>query len=459
MRTTRQLLECRAARVLALASTALLPIATIASCTSTSVTLAIEDATEDASIPDTSTEAAEPTADDAGVDAPPITIQDAATSDARPPPIQCVEPPCATSLVIGNGSDGFCALLDDGTVACWGAANSLSTEVPKPERVPGLTNIVHIARTCALDNDGKVWCWGTGPFLRSTLRAYTTVSASAPVQLAVPAATRLDVEYTALNSSRNAPAAVGCALTADGVVCWGTNGEGQIRPRVLNESVTKPNGVTLVPMPEGGAPIEDIFVGLAAFALRTDGTLLSWGANPPLGRVSSLFPDSHPEPVDLAGVTYVDVAGAHACVVAQGSVYCWGAILPAAAQGAPLTHALPERVDLPELAVSVGTTAGDYGSRGAASARACAVAISGNVYCWGSNASGQAGDGTYDYAATPVKVKGLPGPASVVRTGVYTTCALLTTGKVYCWGDNPNGELGNGTIQDPSLVPVQVLLP
>lgn len=458
MRTTRRLFECRPARVLALASIALLPLVTVASCTNTSVTLTPEGAsTEDASTPDTSTEAAEPTVDDAGADAPPTTIQDAATSDARPPAIQCVEPPCATSLAIGSGSDGFVALLDDGTVACWGAS-SVSSDVPKPERVPGLTNIVHVARTCALDNEGKIWCWGTGPFLRSTVRGYTTVSASAPVQIAVPAATRMDVEYT-LNSSRDAPAAVGCAVTADGVVCWGTNGEGQIRPRVLGESMTKPNGVTLVPMPDGGAPIEDIFVGNAAFVLRTDGTLLSWGANPPLGRVSSVFPDSLPDQVDLAGVTYVDVAGAHACVVAQGSVYCWGATMQTAAQGVPLVNALPRRVDLPELAVSVGTTAGDYGDRGASSARACAVAISGNVYCWGANASGQAGDGTYDYALTPVKVKGLPGPASVVRTSTYTTCALLTTGKVYCWGDNPNGELGNGTIQDPSLAPVQALLP
>jgi len=87
------------------------------------------------------------------------------------------------------------------------------------------------------------------------------------------------------------------------------------------------------------------------------------------------------------------------------------------------------------------------------------VGASGSVYCWGNNASGQAGDGTKEYAFEAVKVEGLPEPAAEVKTTADTTCALLTNGKVFCWGANYYGQLGNGEIKVRSLVPQEVVLP
>ena len=81
------------------------------------------------------------------------------------------------------------------------------------------------------------------------------------------------------------------------------------------------------------------------------------------------------------------------------------------------------------------------------------------MYCCGYNDGGQAGAGTKEPATYPVKVKGLPGPAAQVRTTPEATCVLLTIGKVYCWGTNFYGQLGNGNIREPSLSPHEVVLP
>lgn len=91
--------------------------------------------------------------------------------------------------------------------------------------------------------------------------------------------------------------------------------------------------------------------------------------------------------------------------------------------------------------------------------RACAVGVSGAVYCWGVNGSGQAGDGTLSYAHAPVEVVGLPEPAARVATTPKATCALLTSGAIRCWGDGFHGQLGRGRLGPPSVVPEEVLLP
>lgn len=457
MRCTTRLLERSRLGVLAVAI-GLMAAAALASCSSSSDEVESEDPADAAAADGSSL--SEAAVVETGPPGP-----DAALFDGGPLPIDCAAPSCAVALVTTRGAsasdpaEGFCALLRDGTVACWGAgkagqlgraADAGLADSARAERVSGLGGVVSLDHTCAVDGTGAVFCWGTGPFLRSPTEATSTEPL--PVKLEIPSATRVAIGDVA-----------GCALVDGGVVCWGSNRHGQIAPfdSAPSSAVLSARAVAV----PGGPPLRDVVVGNASFALRTDGKVASWGANPPLARVSSLFPDPHPLRTVLSGIMSLDVDDDVACATAGGVGYCWGALASGTEEPSRpprLERALPGRVAAPEPLVQIATARIRVGPSGAASVdpqRWCACAGSGAVYCWGENAGGQAGDGTKAYAHEAVKVVGLPRPAAQVKTTSGATCALLTNGTVHCWGTNLYGQLGNGKITVPSLTPQEVVLP
>ena len=89
---------------------------------------------------------------------------------------------------------------------------------------------------------------------------------------------------------------------------------------------------------------------------------------------------------------------------------------------------------------------------------ACALHQNGTISCWGSNSSGQLGNGTGgskgDMSSVPVKVKDID-DATAISAGNFHSCALHQNGTISCWGSNWNGPLGDGT-RDDSSVPVKV---
>ncbi|MBC7693237.1 MAG: hypothetical protein H7222_15840 [Methylotenera sp.] len=87
------------------------------------------------------------------------------------------------------------------------------------------------------------------------------------------------------------------------------------------------------------------------------------------------------------------------------------------------------------------------------SSHSCSLSGSGEVKCWGSNSSGQLGNGTKKDSVTPVIVPDLQATALVA--GASHTCALLSDGSIKCWGSNGDGQLGEGTTTS-SRVPVAV---
>ncbi len=149
-----------------------------------------------------------------------------------------------------------------------------------------------------------------------------------------------------------------------------------------------------------------------------------------------------------SGVTAIAAGRSHTCALTSaGGVACWGSnSFGQLGDGASTQRLTPMAVS--GLASGVAAiTAGVYHS--------CALTSAGGVQCWGYNGYGQLGDGTQTNRLTPVAVSGLSSGVAAIAAGAYHTCALTTGGAVLCWGYNGYGQLGDGSTTQ-RLTPVWV---
>ncbi|MBV2168063.1 MAG: hypothetical protein KUL82_05075, partial [Bdellovibrio sp.] len=125
----------------------------------------------------------------------------------------------------------------------------------------------------------------------------------------------------------------------------------------------------------------------------------------------------------------------HSCAILSGKIYCWGDNT-SGQLGQGDTTARTSAVEITSLKGAVDLAVGAY--------HTCALANS-KVYCWGGNNKGQLGLGSSDSSphTTPVEVTTLAG-SRFIRAGDYHTCAKDASDAIKCWGDNTNGQLGLG---------------
>ncbi len=146
--------------------------------------------------------------------------------------------------------------------------------------------------------------------------------------------------------------------------------------------------------------------------------------------------------VSPAGVyfTVVTIAAANGCAAtALGAGYCWGSNTSGqVGDGTVIEATVPTAIAQP-----VGVS---FSSVVAGGPSACALSFAAAVYCWGNNTIGQLGDGSFTNRPTPVPVSSPPGISFVQLTyGTSYGCAVSSIGTVYCWGFNGLGGLGDGT--------------
>ncbi|MGA3058495.1 MAG: hypothetical protein ABSE70_10755 [Candidatus Limnocylindrales bacterium] len=113
------------------------------------------------------------------------------------------------------------------------------------------------------------------------------------------------------------------------------------------------------------------------------------------------------------------------------------------------THTSPALRIVVSNVSAIGVSAGAF--------HTCAIRSDGAVECWGSDDSGQLGNGGAipgTNSSNPVMVSGLTN-ATQISAGKYHTCAVRSDGTVWCWGLNDYGQLGNGSTTSSST-PVQV---
>ena len=137
----------------------------------------------------------------------------------------------------------------------------------------------------------------------------------------------------------------------------------------------------------------------------------------------------------------------HSCdVTTKGAVRCWG--YNAYGQlGDNSTATSTKPVAVYGLGSKVKHVTSGY-------MHSCALTTRGKVWCWGWNAYGQLGDNTTTNSSKPVAVANL-GKVKAIDAGYLHTCAITTKGAVKCWGYNANGQLGDNSATN-SLTPVSV---
>lgn len=242
--------------------------------------------------------------------------------------------------------------------------------------------------------------------------------------------------------------AYACALVNGGaVMCWGANNAGQ-----LGDGSTS-NRSTPVTVPGLSTGIVAVGAGYEhACALTSTGKVLCWGANNfgQLGDGTNLA-RSTPRPVVGLDhdVVAIAVGDQHGCALdSVGSVLCWGAN-----SHGQLGNGSNDPSSIPVAAGGIG---GNGLAIAAGALHTCAINTSGGLYCWGANVTGQLGIGSTSFGANaPVAVNGLSSGVTAIAAGGLHTCAISTGGVPRCWGYNSTGALGDGSFTDrpsPTLV-------
>jgi alpha-tubulin suppressor-like RCC1 family protein len=191
--------------------------------------------------------------------------------------------------------------------------------------------------------------------------------------------------------------------------------------------------------------------GYHTCAMLSDGSIQCWGNNS-YGQLGNDTTTSSSVPVTVSGITNAVAVAAgydHTCaLLSDGSVQCWG--VNGDGQLGNDTTGMCSAASCSAIPVTVSgvTNASGVAAGGSYS---CALLSGGSVQCWGNNGDGQLGNGTTTSSYVPVTVSGVTNATAVSASD--HTCAVLSGGSVQCWGRN--GGLGNGSMTD-STVPVTV---
>jgi hypothetical protein len=234
-----------------------------------------------------------------------------------------------------------------------------------------------------------------------------------------------------------------CALLASGEVrCWGSDSDGQLGDGDGNVESFEPLPVPVV----GLTDAEAVSTGdRHTCALRNGGAMVCWGrdARGQLGN-DALQEDSS-VPVPVAGITNalaISAGANHTCALRSGgTLSCWGFDNSGQlGNGAPF-----EDRPTPEAVVGIS----DAVALAAGREHTCTVRSGGAMACWGNDANGQLGNGDAesDNQPVPVGVINLP-PAAAASAGEIHACARLSDGFVRCWGSSFYGQVGDGAFTE-----------
>ena len=396
---------------------------------------------------------------------------------------------------VGYGSE-YCAVLRAGGVDCWGAnqdgqlGNGTTKNSDTPVAVKGVSGarlltgvkqvLAQIYGFCAALSSGRAVCWGlnengqlgdnsvTGPDICG---AIDTPCSTTPVVVASTSGTGALGQVASLSGQGETMCAL---LTTSRVDCWGYGPAGQLGDGQLsgNPFPAAVKGIGGTDSLTGVTSLTGKDSGSSICATLASGRVVCWGDDTfgELGNgTTGIFNDS-PVPVTVKGVgghgalgTVASVTGVpgptNCALLTSGRADCWG-FDGDSALGNPSVAGLISNVPVTVVGTTgkglLGGIASLVAGDGDQGGNVCALLTSGRVDCWGFASSG--------WSPMPKAVAGF-GPVkplvpvrSLASDEDGSTCAVLASGGVDCWGVNDVGQLGNGTISG-SVVPEPVLAP
>jgi alpha-tubulin suppressor-like RCC1 family protein len=312
--------------------------------------------------------------------------------------------------------------------------------------------------TCALTDDGRAMCWGNnamaqiglgGEIVRNALPGCLTrredqernQSTRQIYGVKVPPVLKPST-VVGINNVKAIAAGYEhtCAKDAnDNVLCWG-------KDTANKENMLPVNSSKPVPVRQLGAVQTVVPGALHNCAVTADARVSCWSSiacQSACGETEGPkgAPANHAKQLLLLeGAAGLALVHFHSCAFStQGDVACWGAN-----EGGQMGVSDKVQYSYKPLRVrGLGQVTALAGKE----EHNCALQVEGQISCWGSNSSGELGDGQESYKPdeknnTPKLVVGLPGPASAIAAGGQHYCALLRDATVACWGNNSEGQLG-----------------
>jgi alpha-tubulin suppressor-like RCC1 family protein len=317
------------------------------------------------------------------------------------------------------GASFACARTGEGKVWCWGdnehgqLGDGTTTDRHSPVEVAGLPPAAEIAaggdHACAIAEAVGTWCWGDNE--HGQLGDGTTTDRHSPVEVA-----GLSEAYGIAAGTAHT-----CARFENRIECWGDNEHGQLGDGTTTERHS--------PVIAISGFIEEITAGSEHTCANIGITIRSvwcWGDNEH-GQLGDGTTTDRYSPVEVTGLPSggaLAAGGSYTCAISYFT-WCWGNN-EHGQLGDGTTTERHTPVELPSHPINGLIAAGD--------SHACTLNETGKVWCWGDNEHGQLGDGTTAVSSAPVGVKTLAG-AIAVATGRSTSCSITGDGRVKCWGE------------------------
>lgn len=370
------------------------------------------------------------------------------------------------STQISAKGDSTCAIYNNQTY-CWGdnifgqlgngsKKNSEIPEIilPSTEGTTKFYGIVTLSdrHACGItyDNYYNISCWGNNKEGQLGTSDYIDYKIQHKIDMPT------NINFYAITAGGFNTCAIGLDFKS---YCWGRGMDGELGNSQYKNNSNKPVYVT---MPRDVDFFRSISAGENHICAVADGKIYCWGANKngELGDGTTKPNSNIPTQVAMPAIKHISAISAgehHTCAIADGKIYCWGAN-----ESGQLGNANTESKSNIPVPVSISDDIiKNISAISAGDRHTCAIA-DGKIYCWGANESGQLGNGSYDNSNTPVPIKTVPevkGGFVSISAGANHTCANSTINNiVYCWGSNASGQIGNGTHENQTT-PIKVTFP